>query len=263
MAEPGAAGARRATIAVIPVPGLPMIQPGDDLAALVGDAIDAARVGLKAHDVVVVCQKIVSKAEGAVVRLDDVEPSAFAIHLASRTEGGKDPRAYEVVLREASRIVRMDRGHVIVETRHGWVCANAGVDESNGLGPGVLTLLPRDADASAAALRQRLVARFQVDLAVVVTDTFGRPWREGLVEVALGCAGMDPLLDLRGRGDLHGKELHHTVVALADEVAAAAGLVMEKDSGVAVAVVRGVRYAPGPGGAAARLVRKPEFDLFR
>jgi coenzyme F420-0:L-glutamate ligase/coenzyme F420-1:gamma-L-glutamate ligase len=168
-----------------------------------------------------------------------------------------------VVLREAARIVRMDRGHVIVETRHGWVCANAGVDESNGLGPGVLTLLPRDADASATALRTRLVDRFAVDLAVVVTDTFGRPWREGLVEVALGCAGMDPLLDFRGRGDLHGKELHHTVVALADEVAAAAGLVMEKDSGVAVAIVRGVHYSPGPGGAAARLVRKPEFDLFR
>lgn len=251
------------TIAVIPVPGLPMIQPGDDLAALVGDAIETARVGLVRGDIVVVCQKVVSKAEGAIVRLDDVEPSAFARQLSSRTEGGKDPRAYEVVLREAARIVRMDRGHVIVETRHGWVCANAGVDESNGLGPGVLTLLPRDADASAAGLRERLVARFGADVAVVVTDTFGRPWREGLIEVAIGCAGMDPMLDLRGRPDLHGKELHHTVVALADEVAAAAGLVMEKDSGVAIAIVRGVAHRPGPGGAAASLVRKPEFDLFR
>ena len=251
------------TVAVIPVPGLPMVQPGDDLAAQIGDAIDTARVGLKAQDVVVVCQKVVSKAEDAVVNLNDVEPSAFARELAGRTTMGKDPRAFEVVLRETGRIVRNDRGHLIVETRHGWVCANAGVDESNGLGPGVLTLLPRDADASAEGLRVRLVERFGVALAVVVTDTFGRPWREGLVEVAIGCAGMDPLLDLRGRGDLHGKELHHTVVALADEVAAAAGLVMEKDSGVAVAIVRGVRYTPGPGGAAARLVRKPEFDLFR
>ncbi len=251
------------TVAVIPVPGLPMVQPGDDLAGQIGDAIDAARVGVKAHDVVVVCQKVVSKAEGAVVALADVEASAFAEQLAGRTAMGKDPRAYEVVLREAARIVRHDRGHLIVETRHGWICANAGVDESNGLGPGVLTLLPRDADASAEGLRARLVERFGVELAVVVTDTFGRPWREGLVEVAIGCAGMDPLLDLRGRGDLHGKELHHTVVALADEVAAAAGLVMEKDSGVAVAIVRGVAYSPGPGGAAARLVRKPEFDLFR
>jgi coenzyme F420-0:L-glutamate ligase / coenzyme F420-1:gamma-L-glutamate ligase len=251
------------TVAVIPVPGLPMVQPGDDLAAQIGDAIDTARVGVKAQDVVVVCQKVVSKAEGAVVDLNDVEPSPFARQLADRTTLGKDPRAYEVVLREASRIVRNDRGHLIVETRHGWVCANAGVDESNGLGPGVLTLLPRDADASAAGLRVRLVERFGVELAVLVTDTFGRPWREGLVEVAIGCAGMDPLLDLRGRGDLHGKELHHTVVALADEVAAAAGLVMEKNSGIAVAIVRGVRYTPGAGGAAARLVRKPEFDLFR
>jgi coenzyme F420-0:L-glutamate ligase/coenzyme F420-1:gamma-L-glutamate ligase len=251
------------TVAVIPVPGLPMVQPGDDLAAQIGDAIDAARVGVKAQDVVVVCQKVVSKAEGAVVDLSEVEPSAFARQLAERTTLGKDPRAYEVVLREAGRIVRNDRGHLIVETRHGWVCANAGVDESNGLGPDVVTLLPRDADASAEGLRARLVERFGVELAVVVTDTFGRPWREGLVEVAIGCAGMDPLLDLRGRGDLHGKELHHTVVALADEVAAAAGLVMEKDSAIAVAIVRGVRYTPGPGGAASRLVRKPEFDLFR
>jgi coenzyme F420-0:L-glutamate ligase/coenzyme F420-1:gamma-L-glutamate ligase len=251
------------TVAIIPLPGLPMIQPGDELPSLLADAIDGARVGLKAGDVVVVCQKVVSKAEGAVVRLGDVEPSAFARQLSARTEAGKDPRAYEVVLREAARIVRMDRGHVIVETRHGWVCANAGVDESNGLGPDTLTLLPVDPDASAAAIRSTVADRFGVEVAVVITDTFGRPWREGLVEVAIGCAGMDPLLDLRGRPDLHGKILHHTVVALADEVAAAAGLVMEKDSGVAAAIVRGVRHAPGPGGAAARLVRKPEFDLFR
>jgi coenzyme F420-0:L-glutamate ligase/coenzyme F420-1:gamma-L-glutamate ligase len=251
------------TIAVIPVPGLPMIRPGDDLPALLADAIEAARVGLKSGDVVAICQKVVSKAEGAVVSLDDVTASPFAEHVASRIEGGKDPRAVEVVLREAKRIVRMDRGHVICETHHGWVCANAGVDESNGVGPGVLTLLPRDPDASAARLRDALRARFAVDVAVVVTDTFGRPWREGLVEVALGCAGMDPLLDMRGRGDLAGRELHHTVVALADEVAAASGLVMEKDSGVAAAIVRGVRYTPGTAGASARLVRRAEFDLFR
>jgi coenzyme F420-0:L-glutamate ligase/coenzyme F420-1:gamma-L-glutamate ligase len=251
------------TVAVIPVPGLPMIQPGNDLAILLGDAIERAGVGLKARDVVAVCQKVVSKAEGAVVRLDEIVASPFAERLAARTEGGKDPRAMEVVLREAARIVRMDRGHVICETRDGWVCANAGVDESNGLDPGTLTLLPRDADGSAAALCERLRTRFGVEIAVVITDTFGRPWREGLVEVALGCAGMDPLLDLRGRADLTGRTLHHTVVALADEVAAAAGLVMEKDSAVAAAIVRGVRYTPGSAGAAARLVRKPEFDLFR
>ena len=250
------------TVAAIPIPGLPMIRPGDDLAALLGDAIEQARVGVKANDVVAVCQKVVSKAEGAVVSLDEIVASPFAVHLAAQTED-KDPRAFEVILRETKRIVRMDRGHLICETRHGWVCANAGVDESNGVADGVLTLLPRDADASAAALCERLRQRFGVELAVVVTDTFGRPWREGLVEVALGCAGMDPLLDLRGRADLTGRTLHHTVVALADEVAAAAGLVMEKDSAIAAAIVRGVRYTPGPGGAAARLVRRAEFDLFR
>ncbi len=251
------------TVAVIPVPGLPMIRPGDDLGSLLADAIEAARVGLRARDVVAVCQKVVSKAEGALVRLDEITASPFATHVAAGTEGGKDPRTVEVVLRETKRIVRMDRGHLICETRHGWVCANAGVDESNGIAPGVLTLLPRDADASAAALQTRLQTRFGVEVAVVVTDTFGRPWREGLVEVALGCAGMEPLLDLRGRADLTGRELHHTVVALADEVAAAAGLVMEKDSGVAAAIVRGVRYTSGPGGAATHLIRRPDLDLFR
>jgi len=252
------------TVAVIPVPGLPMIRPGDDLPRLLGDAIDTARVGLKSGDVVAVCQKVVSKAEGAVARLDDVVASPFAEQLAARTGGGKDPRAMEVVLREAQRIVRMDRGHVICETRHGFVCANAGVDESNGVEPGMLTLLPKDPDASAERLRAALAARFGVEIAVVVTDTFGRPWREGLVEVALGCAGMDPLLDLRGRADLAGRELHHTVVGLADTVAAASGLVMEKDSKVPAAIVRGVRYAPATGEAAVRrMVRRPDLDLFR
>jgi coenzyme F420-0:L-glutamate ligase/coenzyme F420-1:gamma-L-glutamate ligase len=196
------------------------------------------------------------------VDLHTVSASPFAEKLAAQTQG-KDPRAVEVILREARRIVRMDRGHLICETRHGWVCANAGVDESNGIAPHVVTLLPRDADASAAALCERLGRRFDATIGVVVTDTFGRPWREGLVEVALGCAGLDPLLDLRGRADLGGRELHHTVVALADEVAAAAGMVMEKDSGVAAALVRGVRWTPGTAGAAARLVRKAELDLFR
>ena len=250
------------TVAVVPVPGLPMVTPGADLAELLAQAIAAARVGVKASDVVVVCQKVVSKAEGAVVRLADVVPSALAHRLAAAMQD-KDPRAVEVVLRQTKRIVRNDRGHLIVETSHGWVCANAGVDESNGIAEGTLTLLPDDADASAERLRAGLADRFGVPLAVVVTDTFGRPWREGLVEVAIGCAGMEPLLDLRGRADLQGRTLHHTVVALADEVAAAAGLVMEKDSGVAAAIVRGVHFTPGRTGAAAALVRRPEFDLFR
>jgi coenzyme F420-0:L-glutamate ligase/coenzyme F420-1:gamma-L-glutamate ligase len=251
------------TVAVIPVPGVPLVEPGDDLGALLADAIESARVGLRARDVVVVCQKVVSKAEGALVRLADVSPSPLASRIAAAAEGEKDPRAVEVVLHEAARIVRMDRGHVICETRHGWVCANAGVDESNGPAPGVVTLLPRDPDASAAVLRTRLESRFGVEVAVIVTDTFGRPWREGLVDVALGCAGIEPLLDHRGRRDLTGRALHHTVTAVVDQIAAAAGLVMEKDSAVAAAIVRGVRYTPGRGGAAAGLVRRPDQDLFR
>ena len=251
------------TIAVIPVPGLPMVEPGADLGLLLGRAIDEARVGVKAQDVIVVCQKVISKAEGALVRLEDVEPSPLAVRLASETQG-KDPRAVEVVLRQTKRIVRNDRGHLIVETAHGWVCANAGMDESNGVADGVVTLLPVDADASAERLRASLSTRFGVELAVVVTDTFGRPWREGLVEVAIGCAGMEPLLDLRGRADLTGRTLHHTVVALADEIAAASGMVMEKDSRVAAAIVRGVRYAPLQGErAVTRMLRRPELDLFR
>jgi coenzyme F420-0:L-glutamate ligase/coenzyme F420-1:gamma-L-glutamate ligase len=249
------------TIAVIPLPGMPMVRPGDDLATLLVDAVEAARVGLEARDVVCVCQKVVSKAEGAVVELGDVEPSAFALEVAAQATD-KDPRAVEVVLRESRRIVRMDRGHLICETRHGFVCANAGVDASNGLTADTLTLLPRDPDASAEALRARLAARFNVEVGVVVSDTFGRPWREGLTDVALGCAGMDPLLDLRGETDLHGRTLHHTVVAVADAVAAAAGLVMAKGSGVPAAIVRGVDWRAGGGGAAA-LVRRPELDLFR
>ena len=249
------------TVALIPIPGLPMIRPGDDLGTLLADAIENARVGLKANDVVAVCQKVVSKAEGAVVRIDDVQPSPFAIQLAAQTEG-KDPRIVEIILRETKRIVRNDRGHLIAETHHGFVCANAGVDESNGLDTGMLTLLPKDPDASAERLRSSLRQRFGVEVAVVITDTFGRPWRDGLVEVALGCAGMEPLLDLRGRADLLGRTLHHTVVAQADAIAAAAGLVMEKDSAVAATIVRGVRFTPG-GAGAGPLRRKAESDLFR
>jgi len=251
------------TVAIIPVPGLPLIEPGMDLARLLARAIDDARVGLRDRDVVVVCQKVVSKAEGAVVALGDVEPSVFACTLAEQGDQPRDPRALEVVLRETRRIVRNARGHLIVETRHGWVCANAGVDQSNGVSPDVVTLLPADADASARRLRAALEDHSGRTLAVVVTDTFGRPWRQGLVEVAIGCAGMEPLLDLRGETDLLGRALHHTIVAVADEVAAAAGLVMAKGSGVAAAIVRGVTFHPGTGGAAAALVRPHEFDLFR
>jgi coenzyme F420-0:L-glutamate ligase / coenzyme F420-1:gamma-L-glutamate ligase len=248
------------TLAVIPITGMPRIRPGDDLAGLLIEAIDASKVGLKAGDVVAVCQKVVSKAEGRVVALDQVEPSPFALGIAR--DSGKDPRIIEVILRETRRIVKMADGHLICETHQGWICANAGVDESNGLAPGTLTLLPEDADASAERLRTALAAHYAVEAGVVVTDTFGRPWREGLVEVALGVAGVGALLDLRGRTDLDGRELHHTVLAVGDEIAAAAGLLMEKDSGVAAVVVRGFSWKATTG-RGRDLVRARALDLFR
>jgi len=253
------------TLAIIPVPGLPMVAEGDALSRLIGDAIIAARVGLKDRDIVAVCQKIVSKAEGAVVSLSDVEPSRFADTLASQSDEPRDARVLEVVLRESARIVRNDRGHLITETRHGFVCANAGVDQSNGIAEDVLTILPRDPDGSAEALRCDLERRFECGLGVVVTDTFGRPWREGLLDLAIGCAGLPPLIDLAGTHDLGGRELRHTVMAFADQLAAAAGLVMEKGAGIAVAIIRGARWerVPSAASGARRLLRPREFDLFR
>lgn len=242
------------------MPDVPRIRPGDDLARLLLTALDAAHLDLGPGDVLCICQKVVSKAEGAVVTLADISPSPFAEGLAERT--GKDPRLVEVILRESHRIVRMDRGHLICETRSGWVCANAGVDASNTLGPDTVVLLPRNPDASAEAIRCFFESQRGAAIGVVITDTFGRPWREGLTEVALGVAGIDPFLDFRGRRDLDGRELLHTVMALADNIACAAGLVTLKDRGVPAAVVRGAPVVPGPGGAH-RFVRPPEFDLFR
>jgi coenzyme F420-0:L-glutamate ligase/coenzyme F420-1:gamma-L-glutamate ligase len=248
------------TLAIIPVSGLPRVRPGDDLAALLVDAIDACRVGLKAGDVVAVCQKVVSKADGRVVDLARVQASAFAQRVAASV--GKDPRLVEVILRETTRIVRMGDGHLICETGPGWICANAGVDESNGVAPGTVTLLPADADASAERLRTALVAAAGVDVGTIVTDTFGRPWREGQIDVALGVAGIGALLDLRGRTDLGGRDLQHTILAVADEIAAAAGLVMEKSSGVAAVIVRGFSWK-ATRGRGRDLIRPRASDLFR
>jgi coenzyme F420-0:L-glutamate ligase/coenzyme F420-1:gamma-L-glutamate ligase len=248
------------TLEIIPVSGLPWIRPGYDLAALLIDAIGTSCGGLEAGDVVAVCQKVVSKAEGRVVDLARIEVSPFAARLAADVR--KDPRLVEVILRETTRIVRMDDGHLICETGPGWICANAGVDESNGVAPGTVTLLPVDADASAARLRGTLVAAAGTEIGVIVTDTFGRPWREGQVDVALGIAGIGALLDLRGRTDLCGRDLQHTILAIADEIAAAAGLVMQKDSGVAAAIVRGLTWE-ATSGRAHDLIRPRGSDLFR
>ena len=244
---------------VIGLTGLPEVKAGDDLSSLIVEA--AARQGtpIEAGDVVVVTQKVVSKAEGRIVALNGVTPSAEAERLARET--GKDPRLAELILRESVRIVRKREGVLITETRHGFVCANAGVDASN-VGEGYASLLPEDPDRSAAAIRAGIRERAGVEVAVVISDTFGRPWREGHTNVAVGIAGMAPFVDYVGAKDPHGYELRVSTLAVADELAAAAELVMGKLSRVPVAIVRGYPYPPGCG-TARDMVRPPERDLFR
>ncbi len=249
------------SLTITPVIGIPPINPGDDLTGLLLTALERMRLPLADDDIVVVCQKVVSKAEGRIARLADVVPSAFARHLAAQTTD-KDPRVIEVILQETRRIVRMDRGHLVVETGPGWVCANAGIDESNSLAPDTVILLPVDPDASARGLREAIRTRAGATVAVLITDTWGRPWRDGLVDFAIGIAGMDAMLDLRGQTDMGGRELHHTVMAQADALAAAAGLVMKKGDGIPAVVVRGYAFARGEG-SAKTLIRPKELDLFR
>jgi len=237
---------------VIPVRGLPEVREGDDLAELIAAAAD-----LEDGDVVVVAHKVVSKAEGRVVRLAEVEPSAQARDLAA----DEDPRRLEVILRESARIVRTRPPLVIAETRHGFVCASAGVDASNAPEAETVVLLPEDPDASAARLRDRLRELTGADVAVIVSDSFGRAWRQGTTDVAIGCAGLRPLLDFHGERDAAGYELHATVIAVADELAGAAELVKGKLDGVPVAVVRG--FDRRGEGTAREVVMPPERDLFR
>lgn len=240
---------------LIPVEGLPEVRPGDDLAALI-----AGHAGLRDGDVVVVAQKVVSKAEGRVVALASVTAGDEANAIAPKLIARPDPRFVQVVLDESVRILRSDRV-LITETRHGFVCANAGVDHSNTGDAGVLTLLPIDPDRSAQVLAAGLRERTGARVAVVVSDTFGRPWRLGIVNVALGVAGMTALVDLRGTDDDGGQPLHATVLAVADDVAAAAGLVMGKTNRTPAVVVRGLQLAGA--GAGRELVRPPSEDLFR
>jgi coenzyme F420-0:L-glutamate ligase / coenzyme F420-1:gamma-L-glutamate ligase len=239
-------------ISINPVEGLPEIQEGDDLAALI-----AERAELEDGDVLVVAQKAVSKAEGRVVRLADVKPSDQARELAAN----EDPRRLEVVLRESTRIVRTRPPLVIAETRHGFVCASAGVDASNAPEPDAVVLLPEDPDASAARLRERLRELTGADVGVIVSDSFGRAWRQGTTDVAIGLAGIRPLLDLTGVRDSVGYELHATVIAVADELAGAAELALGKTDGVPAAVIRGVD-ARGEG-SAREIIMPADRDLFR
>ncbi|MFN2377599.1 MAG: coenzyme F420-0:L-glutamate ligase [Candidatus Binatia bacterium] len=246
-------------VSIIPLSGIPAIEPGSDLALHIGDAI-AAESGLHDRDIVVVCQKVVSKAEGRIVRLEEVVPGDKALAFARKYE--KEATMVELALREATEVLRMNDGHLITATAKGFVAANSGIDRSNQTEGGEATLLPLDADVSAAALRARFLERFGADVAVVITDTFGRPWRLGQIDFAIGAAGMQVLDDHAGRVDWTGRVLEHTVIAVADQVAAAAGMVMAKDRGIPAVLVRGFHYESGQTDAG-NLVRPRAQDLFR
>jgi coenzyme F420-0:L-glutamate ligase / coenzyme F420-1:gamma-L-glutamate ligase len=250
-------------VEVIGLVGIPEIAVGDDLAARIGNALDATPgvLPLRLDDVLVVTQKVVSKAEGAVVDLETVEPRPEAIAFAEAWD--RDPRQIEVVLREARRVVRMERGVLITETEHGFICANGGIDASN-VGPAsghVVTLLPRDPDASARAIRGAIRARFDVDVPVIVSDSFGRPWRWGITDVAIGVSGLIPIEDLRGSPDADGRVMKSTIRASADEIASAAELALGKTAGRPVALVRGAQPLLGDGTIRDAIMPR-EFDLF-
>jgi len=250
---------RSPEIRISAVPGLPEIVPGSNLVAMVAQAVRAKRLDVRQSDIFVVAQKIISKAEGRIVRLSTIVPSERATQWA--TKYGKDPRMIELVLREARRIVRMERGVLIVETDHGLVCANAGVDASN-TPRDAATLLPLDPDRSARDLAAGWTREFGVPVGVIISDTFGRPWREGLANVAIGVAGLSPLADYRGKPDSSDRPMQATIIAIADELASAAELVMGKTSGVPVAIIQGFMSA-GVEGSARQMIRAADQDLFR
>ncbi len=247
-------------VRIVGLPGISEVRAGDDLAAMIVEAARSNRIALEIGDVLVVTQKIVSKAEGRIVDLATIDPSPFAREYAARWE--KDARQIEIVLRETKRVVRMEHGVMICETHHGFVCANAGVDASNVEKTGAVCLLPADPDASARAIRESLRAALGVDVAVIISDTFGRPWREGHVNFAIGVAGIAPLIDYAGQRDPAGYELRVTRMAVVDELAAAAELVHGKLARVPVAIVRGVQFDAADA-TVQELIRAPERDMFR
>ncbi|MCZ6515250.1 MAG: coenzyme F420-0:L-glutamate ligase [Acidobacteria bacterium] len=250
-------------IRILPLTRIPEVVEGDSVAGLVLNSAEASGLRLLEGDVLVIAQKIVSKAEGRVVRLGDVEPSEQAVEWAK--DGGNGPgdaRHMEIILRESAKVLRRSGKTVISQTRHGWKCAHAGVDRSNVPGADTVSLLPVDADRSARKIREEIEQTSGAQVAVIVSDTFGRPWRLGLTNVAIGAAGLKVLKDYRGQVDSSGRRLTSTVLAVADELAAAAGLVMGKTERVPAVVLRGCRIEPGSGGAT-NLIRPEEEDLFR
>ena len=239
---------------------MPLVKSQDDIGEQLVRAVRDQSMQILDHDIIVVAQKIVSKAEGRVVDLQTVTPSTLANTIAESSE--KDPKHVEVILRESANIIRMRGAHIIVETRHGFVCANAGVDRSNAGNGDLAVLLPIDPDRAAQKLRKRIRELAGVDVGVIISDTFGRAWRNGQVNVAIGIDGLTPIIDYRGSRDLFGNQLKVTQIAIADELASAAELVMRKSDGVPVAIIRGIAYAKGSG-SIQQLIRPKEEDLFR
>ena len=248
-------------VRVIGITGMPEFKDGDDLAGPMMDSAEAQGTPILDGDILIVTQKIISKVEGKVVRISDIEASPLAISI---TEGHRrDPRHTEWVLRESKRVVRMDRGVIISETKHGFYCANAGIDASNIPGDDTLALLPDDSDASARRMRKAVKDRLGITVAVIVSDTFGRPWRNAAADVAIGVAGIDPVHSYVGQRDSHGHELFTTEIAVADELAAAGELVSGKVDGVPVSIIRGYKYDCTEDASIQRLLRGSEKDLFR
>ena len=250
-------------LTVTAINGIPEVSPGDDLATLIATASNAQHLTITSDDVIVVAHKVISKAEGRIRHLGDVEPSSRAIELANALN--KDPRRVQVVLDESREVLRASHGALITVTRHGFVCANAGVDASNVPGDDALVLLPQDPDESARNLRARLKQLISEDPAVLITDSFGRAWRHGQVDVAIGCAGLNPLEDWRGRPDKDGRELRATWIAVADELAAAADLARTKDGSLPVILISGAgrHVTPDDGPGAAPIIRPESQNLFR
>ncbi|MEM2134241.1 MAG: coenzyme F420-0:L-glutamate ligase [Candidatus Jordarchaeaceae archaeon] len=247
-------------IHIIGLKGIPIVKEGDDIAKLIVEAAKAQGIEIKAKDIFVIAQTIVSRAEGSVVDLNTVVPSDFAIRIAERFE--KDPRQIEVILREAKQIIRMEHA-IITETKHGFICANSGVDKSNMPGEHFVSLLPKDPEKSAREIRRELEKLTGVKVAVIISDTHGRPFREGAINVALGVSGMKPVWDRRGDVDLFGYTLKSTLVGIADELASAAELVMgEANEGIPVVIIRGFDYIEGEG-SIKDLLRAREKDMFR
>ncbi|MFX1511516.1 MAG: coenzyme F420-0:L-glutamate ligase [Promethearchaeota archaeon] len=248
-------------IEIIPLPNFPIVQIGNDITTLILLTLEKENITLNSSDVIVIAHSIVSRAEGCMVDLNTIKPSPIAEHIATLTD--KDPRTVEMILQEARSIVRLVPPHIITETSHGYICANSGVDRSNSPGE-TLTLLPRNPDQSARLIREEIYTKTGKKVAVIISDTFGRPFREGTTNVAIGVAGMNPLLDQRGVTDFFGYQLQSTIIARADEIAGAAGLIQgQAGEGIPVVIVRGVNFVLSENLGAFSLVRPHEKDIFR